>query len=162
MSRSYASHHVSYGSMENADFERYQQRPVDLQYQAAYSPNSNQPNDEDPEDREEDLTKIMNDPLTNLIHLQMANGSFKFGKALQTYIGITENQLIEKCPENEDANTWITALAVAVLEKKFSNDKELWELISNKARKYVKEHGKISPDDIILKAHKFMSHNLVI
>merc|ERR1712062_284255 len=101
---------------------------------------------------EKDLTETINDPLTNLIHLQMANGSFKFGKALQTSIGITENQLMEKCPENEEHITWITALAVAVFEKKFSNDKDLWELIAKKARKYIKEHGKTSLDDIILKA----------
>merc|ERR1711956_59441 len=40
--------------------------------------------------------------LTNLIHLQLADGSFKFGQALENLIGMTQQELMEKCYKDED------------------------------------------------------------
>ena len=90
------------------------------------------------------------DSLTNLINLQMANGSFKFGQAFQALIGKTEVEIIERCAmENEDQTTWLTALAIVLLEMKFPNDNEIWELVVKKAKKYIQSHGKSQVNDII-------------
>merc|ERR1712008_2868 len=59
--------------------------------------------------------------LTNLIHLQLADGSFKCGQALENLIGMTQQELMEKCYKDEDSATWITAVAFATLEKIFPN-----------------------------------------
>jgi hypothetical protein len=91
------------------------------------------------------------DALTKLIHLQTANGSFKFGQILQELIGMTENQLMEKVQESEPEDVWITAVALALLEKKFSEDKELWELIANKAKTFIQKHTKSNFDEIMKK-----------
>ena len=50
----------------------------------------------------------------------MANGSFKFGTVIQDLVGMTERQIIEKFHETEVDVVWITALALALLEKKFT------------------------------------------
>ena len=43
--------------------------------------------------------------LTNLIHLQLADGSFKFGKILENLTGMTEQELMVKCYKDEDQLT---------------------------------------------------------
>ena len=97
------------------------------------------------------------DSLTNLINLQMANGSFKFGQAFQALIGKTEVEIIERrATENEDQTTWLTALAIVLLEMKFPNDNEIWELVVKKAKKYIQSNGKSQVDDIIQSAKNFL------
>jgi len=93
-----------------------------------------------------------NDSLTNLIHLQLANGCFKFGQALENLIGMTEQELMEKCFKGEDSITWITAVAFATLEKFFSNDKDLWDLVAKKAKLFIQKHAKDNFDEIIKNA----------
>ena len=90
--------------------------------------------------------------LTNLIHLQLADGSFKFGKILENLIGMTEQELMEKCYKGEDCIIWITAIAFAVLEKFFPNDKDLWDLVANKAKLFIQNHAKNNFDDVIKNA----------
>ena len=90
--------------------------------------------------------------LTSLIHLQLADGSFKFGKILENLIGMTEQELMEKCYKGEDGIIWITAIAFAVLEKFFPNDKDLWDLVANKAKLFIQNHAKNNFDDVIKNA----------
>merc|ERR1712008_190039 len=90
--------------------------------------------------------------LTNLIHLQLADGSFKYGQALENLIGMTEQELMEKCYKDEDSATWITAVAFATLEKVFPNDKDLWDLVANKAKLFIQKHAKNNFDEIIKNA----------
>ena len=94
------------------------------------------------------------DSLTNLINLQMANGSFKFGQAFQALIRKTEVEIIERCAtENEDQTTWLTVLAIVLLEMKFPNDNEIWELVVKKAKKYIQSNGKSQVDYITQSAN---------
>merc|ERR1712172_38348 len=97
------------------------------------------------------------DNLTKLINLQMANGSFKFGTVIQDLIGMTERQMIEKFHETEVDVVWITALALALLENKFTEEKELWELIANKAKMFIHTNAKTNFDDIMTKAKAFLA-----
>merc|ERR1712029_729482 len=61
--------------------------------------------------------------LNALIALQNANGSFKYGNALEI--------------KEEKLNIWITAYAIALLDAKFDDDKELLEFVVKKAREFV-------------------------
>jgi hypothetical protein len=97
------------------------------------------------------------DDLTKLINLQTANGSFKFGTVIQDLIGMTERQMIEKFHETEVDVVWITALALALLENKFTEEKELWELIANKAKMFIQTNAKTNFDDIMTKAKAFLA-----
>jgi len=91
--------------------------------------------------------------LTKLIHLQMANGSFKFGQALQDLVGMTENQIMEKCHGVEVDGVWITVVALALLEKKFPEEKELWELIANKAKMFIQTNTLANFDNTMKRAN---------
>jgi len=97
------------------------------------------------------------DDLTKLFNLQTANGSFKFGTVIQDLIGMTERQIIEKFHETEVDVVWITALALALLEKKFTDEKELWELIAKKAKIFIQTNAMTTFDDIMTKSKAFLA-----
>ena len=80
------------------------------------------------------------DSMLNLIHLQSADGSFKFGQAFEVMMKLDYEKIQAKCPENIEMEVWVTAIAVALLEKKFASDKYLWELIAHKSIIYLKKH----------------------
>lgn len=80
------------------------------------------------------------DALLNLIHLQSADGSFKFGQTFEVMMKLDYEKIQAKCPENIEMEVWVTAIAVALLEKKFASDKYLWELIAHKSIIYLKKH----------------------
>jgi len=70
---------------------------------------------------------------------------------------MTENQLMEKLQEPEVDGIWITAVVLVLLEKKFSNDKELWELIAKKAKLFIQKHAKSNPDEIMKNASNILT-----
>ena len=53
---------------------------------------------------------------------------------------MTENQMMKKFEEHEIAGIWITAVALALLEKKFPHEKELWELVAQRAKIFIQKH----------------------
>merc|ERR1712062_696842 len=88
------------------------------------------------------------DPLEALIDLQLANGSFKYGSGL----GFSEEELNKSCPESISNEVWITAIVIGILAKKFAKDKDLWELVANKAKNFVKTNlVKMDYDQLMLK-----------
>merc|ERR1711879_959309 len=97
---------------------------------------------------QDDLDCAEQDDLEKLINLQLANGSFKFGKCF----GHSEEEMKKSCPSGESFEVWITACAIAMLEKKYKNDKDLWELVVDKAKKFVKSNISGSLDDVLKKA----------
>mgnify|MGYP001206289620 CR=1 FL=1 len=99
------------------------------------------------------MRQIVRFRLNELIALQKANGSFKYGDALK----MEEKELKKTCPKNEDLNIWITAYAIALLEAKFDNDKELWEFVVKKAREFMKSSVKGRLRTLMDKAAKLIS-----
>merc|ERR1711862_7999 len=88
------------------------------------------------------------DPLEALIDLQLANGSFKYGSGL----GFSEEELKKSCPESISNEVWITAIVIGILAKKFAKDKDLWELVANKAKNFVKTNlVKMDYDQLMMK-----------
>jgi hypothetical protein len=51
----------------------------------------------------------------------------------------TREEVLSKWSEKgyKDESVWLTLLAVAVLEAKFGDEKELWELLADKAKKFL-------------------------
>ena len=41
------------------------------------------------------------------------------------------------CPDGVDMDIWITAICIALIEIKFKESKDLWELVTSKARKAI-------------------------
>ena len=96
-------------------------------------------------DQNQSRAKKIEDPLNDLIELQNANGSFKFGSALKC----SEDKLKNTCPQKQHLDAWITAYAVTILEEKFADQKTLWELVAEKAKNYVKKIVKTKFDNFM-------------
>ena len=62
---------------------------------------------------------------------------------------MSEQKLMEKCYKGEGGTTWITAVTFAALEKSFPNDKDVWDLVANKAKLFIQKHAKNTFDEII-------------
>ena len=93
--------------------------------------------------------------LNELIDLQSANGTFKMGKSIETLLNMKEEEIKKNCPEGVDMDIWITALCIALIEIKFKESKDLWELVTSKARKSI---GRVTEnmDEILVKAEKYV------
>ena len=100
-----------------------------------------------------------NDLLGELIDLQLANGSFNYGKCLETLTNMPEDGLQSTCPPGLDLDFWITAICVAILETRFDQDKDLWVLVSEKAKKYlIRNQKKNCLDEILEEARRLVKN----
>ena len=75
-----------------------------------------------------------------LIGLQSANGSFSWGPAIERIVGRSKDEVV-KASNGLDEKSWITALAVAVLEAKFGDQRDLWMLVADKAKKFLRKNS---------------------
>ena len=94
--------------------------------------------------------------LNELIDLQSANGTFEMGKSIETHLNMKEEDIKKNCPQGVDMDIWITALCIALIEIKFKESKDLWELVTSKARKSI-ESATENMDEILVKAEKYVN-----
>ena len=108
----------------------------------------------DDSDAEEEMKCSVKEPgLNELIDLQLANGTFKMGKSIETLLDIKEEDIKKKCPQGVEMDVWITALCIVLIETKFKESKDLWELVISKARKSI-GHTTENMDEIMVEAKK--------
>ena len=85
----------------------------------------------------------MDDDMTRLVNLQSSGGVFiqceenwwNEGVFIK-YLGSFQD-VMASCPYYTDINTWLTALAMKILEVYMTEKKELWELVAEKSNKYL-------------------------
>ena len=81
-----------------------------------------------------------------LISLQKASGSWDFTDQLVSLCGAGRDALIKGCPKEIAVDTgegkllWATALALVLLMGKFLDQKDEWEIISEKGTKWMKKN----------------------
>merc|ERR1712018_810145 len=90
----------------------------------------------DSEEEMEMKCSVKEPGLNELIDLQLANGTFKMGKSIETLLDIKEEDIKKKCPQGVEMDVWITALCIVLIETKFKKS-NLWELVISKARKSI-------------------------
>ncbi|CAC5412219.1 unnamed protein product [Mytilus coruscus] len=78
-------------------------------------------------------TKSSGDKMMIIVSLQNFDGSWSQSSELESVLNITQKELETKYK----GNIWCTALVVAFLEKNFSKRKSEWEMIYNKAIKWL-------------------------
>ncbi|VDI27450.1 Hypothetical predicted protein [Mytilus galloprovincialis] len=78
-------------------------------------------------------TKSSGDKMMIIVSLQNFDGSWSPSSELESVLNITQKELEAKYK----GNIWCTAIAVAFLEKNFSKRKSEWEMIYNKAIKWL-------------------------
>lgn len=81
-------------------------------------------------------------PLDRLASLQRADGSWELGKFLAELLGCSLDDLeseAAKVPGNREQvdRVWATALALAFLEQFCADEREEWELLAAKARRWL-------------------------
>ena len=86
----------------------------------------------------------------SLISLQKASGAWDLTDELVSLCGKSRDALIKDCPIEIAADTaegrllWATALALVLLKAKFSNQKDEWEMIAEKAKKWMNKNLPVS------------------
>ena len=81
-----------------------------------------------------------------VIGLQKASGSWDLTEQLVSLCGMSRDDLIKGSPEEIAADTaegkllWATALALVLLMGKYSNQKDEWEMIAEKGKKWLKKN----------------------
>ena len=81
-----------------------------------------------------------------VIGLQKASGPWDLTEQLVSLCGMSRDDLIKGCPEEIAADTaegkllWATALALVLLMGKYSNQKDEWEMIAEKGKKWLKKN----------------------
>ena len=82
------------------------------------------------------MTQPQGDPLSSLISLQQADGSWKLDDVIAKVLSKSLKELRDACPVKCDggvATIWATVLCVVYLELKHPSQKDEWELIAMKA-----------------------------
>lgn len=81
--------------------------------------------------------------LDSLVKLQQAEGYWNLGSDFCKLIGVEESA-INNYFQTEDKRLTATSIAVKLLEKYFNGRKEEWEMLSNKAKKWMQSKHKLS------------------
>ena len=79
--------------------------------------------------------------LSSFITIQQANGSWKLDSSIAQLLGKSLKDLEEACPiecQGTIATVWATILVLSLLQVKYSNQQEEWELVAMKAESWVK------------------------
>ena len=92
-----------------------------------------------------------------LISLQKASGAWDLTDQLVALCGKTRDALITACPTEVAVDTaegkllWATALALVLLMSKFLDQKDEWEMIAEKGKKWMKKKlpGAVKYDNIL-------------
>ncbi|XP_068682232.1 von Willebrand factor A domain-containing protein 5A-like [Montipora foliosa] len=82
----------------------------------------------------------------SLISLQKASGAWDLTDELVSLCGKSRDNLMKDCPVEIAGDTaegkllWATALALVLLKAKFSNQRDEWEMIAEKAKKWMNKN----------------------
>ena len=81
--------------------------------------------------------KVEEDKLTTLIDLQSSDGHFRWDDVVAGFLGSTKEEVMSKRPAVAGSDDiWISAVLIAMLES-MAEDKDLWELVVLKAKKFL-------------------------
>ncbi|ELR22414.1 von Willebrand factor type A domain containing protein [Acanthamoeba castellanii str. Neff] len=99
-------------------------------------------------------------PLDRFVHHQKANGrSWELNENLAQALGRGLAELVASVPADVSADLWATALALTALDSQFAAEKEEWELLAGKARRWLARELKkaaTSVDALLAAASAFL------
>jgi len=76
----------------------------------------------------------------NLVALQHFNGAFSWGEALATTLNAkSAEEVMQMGPEGTTEKVWLTILVITFLKKTKANEKDLWELVVQKAEQFLEK-----------------------
>ena len=102
----------------------------------AASPFSADPAQHAPIHGEVDTKAEETDPLQKIIALQTFEGYWNLDAPLLEVVGLSAQH---KAPQGVDSKVWAAMLAITFLEGKMAGDEEVWEMVVDKARGWLKD-----------------------
>ncbi|XP_062590026.1 von Willebrand factor A domain-containing protein 5A-like, partial [Saccostrea cucullata] len=93
--------------------------------------------------------------MLKLIENQKFDGSWELTETISKILGKSQNE-IKTSATIQDVNVWTTALAIAFLRKYFINQRDEWEMIEEKALKWLKTRN-VEGKDVVQEATTFLS-----
>jgi hypothetical protein len=91
---------------------------------------------------------------------QAANGSFPPQEAVTSIIGVEHKLVLDAGKalgsDTISANVWMTTVVVAFLTEKCKDEKDVWELVVEKAMKWLQNSGVELVSDHAEKAREFI------
>ena len=73
-----------------------------------------------------------------IVDLQRASGAFKWDSILEKGLGLTKAEVEKEADKFGGFENWLTALIVAHFKVRMAASKDLWELVVEKAEKFLK------------------------
>ncbi|XP_046842399.1 von Willebrand factor A domain-containing protein 5A-like [Xenia sp. Carnegie-2017] len=106
--------------------------------------------------------RVTSEPLSQIIHFQLANGAWNMESAIAKMVGKSFKDLEDACPVPYNGNMmtiWATCIVLAYLDIHLSTVKDEWELVGMKAKSWlmiqVLPQG-CSYEDLLEKAIQFL------
>ena len=88
-------------------------------------------------EKETDNGDIMN----SIIDLQRSSGAFQWGSVLEKALKISKMDADKAAKDNGGLEVWVTALIIVYFKLKMTASKDLWELVVEKATKFVEKNS---------------------
>ena len=103
-------------------------------------------------------------PVPNPVHCltlsQAANGSFPAAQSVANILGVDLEEMMEAGGGSKEDSVfmtvWVTMVVMVFLTEKCQEEREVWELVVEKARKWLKNSCIVSIDGLKQKASDFV------
>ncbi|KAJ6250172.1 von willebrand factor a domain-containing protein 5a [Anaeramoeba flamelloides] len=91
-------------------------------------------------------------PFDELIDLQLASGKWELSQKLMSLLKVTKEKITQNCPENLEIEIWTVLLVIAFIQMTYKDTKDEWELLVNKAKKWIKKNSQVDIVKLLEKA----------
>lgn len=119
--------------------ERKRKEEISIKYEAE---------EEDDDDEGADDGKVFQRPLDHIVYLQNFDGKWRASQALAGLLKVSLNQIKLSTPNGVNLDIWCTVLCVTALRLRFADSIDEWQLLANKATKWLKNQNSNIQDQL--------------
>jgi len=110
---------------------------------------------------EESVTPVAN-PVHSLTLSQAANGSFPAAQSVANILGVDVEEMMEAGGGSKEdkvfMTVWVTMVVMVFLKENCQEEREVWDLVVEKARKWLQDNEAASLSDLQQKAKQFVTN----
>jgi len=110
---------------------------------------------------EESVTPVAN-PVHSLTLSQAANGSFPAAQSVANILGVDVEEMMEAGGGSKEdrvfMTVWVTMVVMVFLKENCQEEREVWDLVFEKAKKWLENNGAASLPELQQKAKQFVKN----
>jgi len=110
---------------------------------------------------EESVTPVAN-PVHSLTLSQAANGSFPEAQSVANILGVDVQEMMEAGGASKEdkvfMTVWVTMVVMVFLKENCQEEREVWDLVFEKAKKWLENNGAASLPELQQKAKQFVKN----